>query len=221
MRKVVQLRGLLVQHHLIIDGDDIHLIDGGFIRGIPRIKKALAQIGKEFSDIRSIILSHGHLDHTRNIAKLQKLTHCPVFAPQKDRHHLNGQHPSRGLARIGAWLESLGRLLLIFQKPKIDHWFNDGDHIMGLKVIALPGHTDGHCGFLLPEEKLLLAGDLFTNHFGKTSIPPQIFNDDHTIAQQSIHKAAAMDLEGIFLNHTWKTTPKKALIALINLANDL
>ena len=74
MRKVVQLRGLLVQHHLIIEGDDVHLIDSGFIDGIARIKKALAQQGLTLSNIRSLLLTHGHLDHTLNAVALQKLT---------------------------------------------------------------------------------------------------------------------------------------------------
>lgn len=221
MRKVVQLRGLLVQHHFIVDGDDIHLIDGGMIGGIRRIKKGLKEIGKDLSNVRSIILSHGHLDHTLNVAKLQGLTDCEVLAPLRDRAHLEGRHRYRGWSRVCGGLEKIGSILLPYRVPKVDRWFNDGDQIKGLKVIALPGHTDGHCGFLLPEEKLLLAGDLFTNHFGRPSMPPRIFNDDHAMVQRSLTKAAALDLEGVYLNHTWKFCPRAALLALINLADDL
>ncbi len=211
MRKIVQLRGLLVQHHLILDGDQVHLIDGGFIGAIPRIGKALAELGKNFSDINNIILTHGHLDHTLNLSQIQKLSGCKIYAPRLDQDHLEGRYPYRGLTRFCGWLEKLGRLLLRFQAPKVDHHFDDGDDIAGLKVIALPGHTAGHCGLLLAEEKLLIAGDLFTNHLGKASIPPRIFNDDHTEAKKSIRKAAQLDLDGILLNHAWKTTPAELL----------
>ncbi len=221
VRKVVQLRGFLVQHHLIIDENEIHLIDGGFIGGISRIKNALAKLGKTFSDLSSIVLTHGHLDHSLNLARLQQLSGCQVFAPRLDRGHLEGHHPYRGLSRLCGWLEKIGRFFFRFKAPKVDHWFDDGDELAGLKVIALPGHTLGHCGFLLAEEKLLIAGDLFTNHLGKAAMPPRIFNDDHDEAKKSIRKAAQLELNGIFLNHAWPTTPSKALISLINLADDL
>ena len=221
MAKVIQLRGLVVQHHMIVDGEDVHLIDGGFIGGISRIEKALARLGKDFSNVRSIILSHGHLDHTLNVARLQKLTGAIVFAPQVDRDHLEGRHSYQGWSRICGWFENTGRLLLSFKPPAIDQWFIDGEDVMGMTVISLPGHTVGHCGFLLTNEKILLAGDLFTNHFGRPTPPPRAFNDNHEEARRSIVKAAKLDLQGVFLNHSWKTTPEEALLALIDLANDL
>ncbi len=221
VRSVIQLRGLLVQHHLIIDGDELHLIDGGFIGGISRIEKTLTKLGKKFTDLNSIILTHGHLDHSLNVGRLQKLSACPVYAPQLDQAHLQGRHLYRGLSRLCGGLEKIGQLLLRYKAPKVDHWFKAGDEIMGLKIIALPGHTIGHSGIFLAEEKLLIAGDLFTNHFGKMSPPPRAFNDDHREAQKSIRKAASMDLDGLYLNHARKLTPAQALRALVHLTDHL
>jgi len=221
VRKVVQIRSLLVQHYLIVHHDTIDLIDAGFLGGISQIKKALTELGKDLCDIRSIILTHGHLDHTLNVAKLQKISGCQVFTHQRERAHVEGRHHYRGLTRLCGWLEAIGRLLFRFQAPKITQYFHDGDQIMGLKVIALPGHTDGHCGFLLEKEKLLIAGDLLASHFGKNAIPPRILNDDHAEAKQSIRKAAAMDLNGVLLNHAKKLPPKDGLLALVDLADHL
>ena len=221
MRKVIQLRGFLVQHYLIVDGDEIHVIDGGFIGGISRIQRALNEMGKTFANVSSIIISHGHLDHLLNVAQLQELTHSNVYAPQADRDHIEGRHRYRSLAKVCGWLEAVGRWLLPYQAPQIDHWFKEGDDLMGLKVVSLPGHTSGHSGFLLEEEKLLLANDLFAHLFSRPSIPPWIFNNNHERAKESIRKAADLELKGIYLNHARKMTPPEALLALIHLADDL
>jgi len=194
---------------MIIDGEDIHLIDGGFVGGIPRIERALARLGKDFCDVRSIVLTHGHLDHTLNITNLQKLANCPVYAPLEDRAHVIGNHRYEGWSKICGWLERAGRTVLRFRPPIVDQWFRPGDHVSGLEVIDLQGHTSGHCGFLLVEEKLLLAGDLFANHFGRPSPPPAIFNDDPMGTLTSIRRASRMNLLGIFLNHGQKADPTK------------
>jgi len=221
VRKVIQLRGFLVQHYLIVHDDDVHIIDGGFIGGISRIERALTEMGKSFSNVRSIILSHGHLDHILNIAQLQELTQSKVYAPQADHDYMAGQHRHHGLSRVCGWLEKAGRSILPYRTPQIDHWFEEGDEIMDLKIISLPGHTKGHSGFLLEEEKLLLANDLFAHLFRRPSIPPRIFNDKHEQAKESIRKAAKLELDGIYLNHSRQMTPRETLLALIDLADHL
>lgn len=221
MPEIIQLRGWLVHHHLVISEDGVVLIDGGFLLGIGRIKKALTKAGRTWADVRSLLLTHGHLDHTLNVARLQKLTGCQIHAPAADRDHVLGRHRYQGWSKVCDWLERIARLLMCFQTPKVDHWFQAGEMIDGLEVISLPGHTIGHCGFLLGEDKVLFAGDLFANHFGIPSPPPGIFNDDSKISRESIIKAAQMDLRGVILNHGSKTSPKENLRALINLADDL
>ena len=221
MPKIVPLRGLIVQHHLIISDDGVDLIDGGFFRGIARIKNALRRQGKTLSDVRSILLTHGHIDHTINVARLQKITNCRVYAPLADRDHVNSCHRYRGWSKIAGWLETIGRVLFRFEKPNVDHWLEPGERIHGLEVIVLPGHTIGHCGFLHYDTQLLFAGDLFTDHLGKASPPPAILNDDSIMARLSIKKAAKLDLKGVLLNHARKAEPAKTLLSLVNLADDL
>ncbi len=199
---------------MLIDDSGVHLIDGGFIGGVRRIHRELRRRSLDWSDVRSIVLTHGHLDHTLNIARLQKLTNSPISAPKQDAGHILGG-ASRFLCEA---LEKAGRFLFRYRSPVIDHWLEDGDHVSGMRVVALPGHTVGHCGFLLENERLLIAGDLFTQHLRQPSPPPAVFNDDHTEALRSIRKAAEMDLQGVFLNHTKKMTPTEGLAALQKVA---
>jgi len=218
MPQIVPIRGIFVQHHLIISKEGVDLIDGGFIFGIRRLRKTLAHHGKTLSDIRSLFLTHGHLDHTLNVAKLQKLTGCRVYAPEADRNHINGIHHYQGWSRVCGWLERIGRLLLRFNLPKVDHWFAPGEVINGLEIISLPGHTVGHCGFLLENEQILFAGDLFACHFRRPSPPPTILNDDSKLGKETILKAAQRDLCGVILNHAAKMSPREGLESLRSLA---
>jgi len=219
--KIVQLRGFIVHHHLIISESGIDLIDGGFLLGIRRIKRALAEHGKTLSDVRRLLLTHGHLDHTLNVAKLQKLTDCQVYAPIADRDHVQGQHHYRGWSQVCGGLERIARFVLRYKAPKVDHWFQAGETIGSLEVISLPGHTTGHCGFLLHEGMILFAGDLFANHLGHPALPPAIFNDDGQMGQESVRLAAGMKLRGVCLNHGSRTSAEEGLRALIHLADDL
>ena len=118
---------------------------------------------------------HGHLDHTLNIARLKELSGCQIYAPGKDYDLIAGHHCYEGWNKIGGLFENIGAGLINYQPPIVDHWFESGDtldYVGGLEVISLPGHTPGHCGFLLRDRELLFANDLFSNHFGKPKAPP-------------------------------------------------
>ena len=220
LREIVQLRGVLVHHHIIFDDDGAHLIDGGFLGGIRRIHKTLGARGMDFSNVRSLVLTHGHLDHTLNAARLKKLSNCRIYAPKLDRLHIEGRHRYRGWSKICGWLEFWGRLLFCYSVPAVDEWFEEDDTLCaGLRVISLPGHTGGHCGYVWEDEKLLIAADLFTQYTGSPQPPPRIFNDDHAEALRSICKAAAMNFEKVYLNHAHQLTPRQAARSLQEVAN--
>lgn len=221
MTKVVQLRGLIVHHHLIIRDQEVYLIDGGFLGGVARIEKTLARHGLDFSHVKALILTHGHLDHTLNVSKIKQLTQCMIHAPLLDQAHVEGRHLGKGLNRICGWIEALGRFILRYKAPLVDEWFRHGDTICGYKIIGLPGHTVGHCGVLIEEQQTLIAADLFANHFGTPEPPPFIFNDEHQDALESIRSASGLELTGVFLNHGREMSPEEALASLRQLSDAL
>jgi glyoxylase-like metal-dependent hydrolase (beta-lactamase superfamily II) len=59
----------------------------------------------------------------------------------------------------------------------------------GLRVIHLPGHTLGHCGFYSERHNLLFSGDLFASYFFTTHLPPPIFNSAPELLPQSLQRA--------------------------------
>ena len=94
----------------------------------------------------------------------------------------------------------------VVQIPEIDHWFGDGDDFPevwgGLRVIGMPGHTIGHCGFYSERKELLFAADLFSNFRGRAKLPPPWFNVDRSELVRSLQKANTLKLSGgVLLSH--------------------
>ena len=194
---LVAVRSWLTVTHLLVDGDRLILVDTGLFGDFPQIQAAVAALGRQPSDLKAILVTHGHLDHTGNAARLQRWSGASVYAPAADRAHVAGTHPYRGASRGCGWLEQAGRVAMGFQPPHVDEWFADGTELPfwgGLRVVALPGHTVGHCGFLSESKRVLFVGDVFdvTWHIG---LPPAIFNDDSAGNRASFRRVAAMDVD--------------------------
>lgn len=225
-----QLRGRLVHHYALFpkspDEGGIVLIDGGFLSSTPdRWLPEFAKLGYRPEQVEAILVTHGHIDHTLNLARWKDLTGARLFAPRADRSHIEGRYPYTGIKRICGCLEASARLLFSFEAPEIDEWFEPGQKLPfwdGLEVIGLPGHTHGHSGFYSPSRKLLLAGDLFSSFRGKAKLPPAFFNDNTEQIKQSIATAAALDLSGgVLHNHCHPGTREEYRCALETLATQL
>ncbi|MEM1295325.1 MAG: MBL fold metallo-hydrolase [Verrucomicrobiota bacterium] len=217
----LQVRGLAVHFHAIYDDEGVYLIDGGFLGAVSRLESALAGIDRQFSDVRAILLTHGHLDHTFNVAELQRRTKAPVWAPKQDAAHVAGTYPYRGLSRICGTMEKAAGLLLRFDPPAVDHWFEPGDELPfwgGLRVIGLPGHTIGHCGFYSEPRRLLFSADLFSNYWGPARKPPPWFNAHPEMIDESLREAMELDPAGVLPNHSRRQLPEAHLESLKSLA---
>lgn len=188
---------IFVRVHLLVDEAGIVLIDSGFFFDVARVRRAVNALGRKPSDIRVILLTHGHFDHTMNAAALQEWCGAKVYAPAGEESHIEGRHPYRGIARICGSLEALGRALTRYRPPRVDVWFKDGDELPfwgGLRVVALPGHTGGHVGLHAVKKRVLFVGDAFALSW-RVAFPPPFFNTDCAQMMKSFRKVAAFDVD--------------------------
>lgn len=209
----LQLRGRVVHHYALLEDDGITLVDGGFFSNPPSKTSALLEnAGRSLSEVKQIILTHGHIDHTLHIAELQQLTGAAVIAPLLDREHIEGRYPYRGLSRVCGLLEKTARSLLRYESPHVDQWISPGDVLPlwdGLEVISLPGHTYGHVGYYSATHEILFAGDLFSNFHYNPKPPPRIFNVETALINASIQRANKLPLAGgVLLSHCHNGTPQ-------------
>lgn len=109
--------------------------------------KQLALTGTKPTDIKTVILSHMHLDHAGN---LFRFAHADVYVHRKDFEY--GQtlvHLSPDPAKHGAYVKA-DLDVPVNQFHLVDE---DFELVPGVEVITLPGHTPGILGVIVHLEK--------------------------------------------------------------------
>jgi glyoxylase-like metal-dependent hydrolase (beta-lactamase superfamily II) len=190
--------------HILADAEGVVLLDTGFPGDAKRIRRVMEEIGVGPKDVRAILLTHGHLDHAGNVVELKTWTGAPVYAHSLEQQHVDGVFPYSGAARVCGVLEAAGRAVTGYRRGKIDVPIADGDELPfwgGLRVVHLPGHTLGHCGFYSAKYDLLFSGDLWVRFLMRTQTSPAIFSDDVSLVPASMRKARALGAHWIVPGH--------------------
>ncbi len=117
----------------------------------------------------ALLLTHGHVDHMGGAGAIAKGNEMAVYVhPDDDFLTL---HPERQLQ------------LLFGMTPPGDYSppdrlrdLADGQKLeiggISIEVLHTPGHTPGHCCFLVEDEGVLFSGDqLFAGSIGRTDLP--------------------------------------------------
>ena len=190
--------------HVLADSHGVVLLDTGFPGDAKRIRRAMHDLGFGPQDVRAILLTHGHIDHAGNVVELKAWSGAPVYAHALEQQHIDGAFPYSGLARVCGVLEALGRAATHYKAGRIDELIKDGDELPfwgGLRVVHLPGHTLGHCGFYSAKQDLLFSGDLWVRFLMRTQASPAIFSDDVALVPASMLKARAIGAHWIVPGH--------------------
>jgi glyoxylase-like metal-dependent hydrolase (beta-lactamase superfamily II) len=211
--RVLPIRGAFVVCHLLVEPDrrGAVLLDTGLVGERGQLRRRLARLGLGPRDVRAILLTHGHLDHTGNLAWAKAWTGAPIHAHPAEQAHIDGRFPYLGAARVCGWLERAGRGLLRVGAPvKIDVPLAEGDELPfwgGLRVVHLPGHTHGHCGFFSARHSVLFCGDLFVGYRPTAGLPPRFLNTAPELLRGSVEKARRLAARFIVPQHYFVFDP--------------
>jgi glyoxylase-like metal-dependent hydrolase (beta-lactamase superfamily II) len=192
------IRGVMGVAHLLVDAQrQAVLLDTGLVGEPWLIRWRAARLGLKATDIKAILLTHGHLDHAGNLAWAKQWTGAPIYAHPLEQQHIDGTYPYSGANAWCGRLERAGRALMRAGRPvAIDVPIADGDQLPfwgGLRVVHLPGHTLGHCGFYAPRHDLLFSGDLFASYFFNVHLPPAILNSAPELIPAALEKARRLN----------------------------
>ena len=145
---------------------------------------ALDAAGVGIGDVSHIVISHRHGDHTGSLADLVAMTDgARVLAGVPDLDRIRSSAPDAEEA-------------------------SDGDDVFGLRIVATPGHTEGHISAFDTETGLLLSGDalVFDSSIGGTTgegieASPPDFTDDTDAALASVGRLADLEPATILFGH--------------------
>jgi glyoxylase-like metal-dependent hydrolase (beta-lactamase superfamily II) len=198
------VRGYMGWCFLLADGDASVMIDTGMVGEPFLIRRLVRKLGLEPQSIKTILLTHGHIDHAGNLAWLKEWTGARVYAHADETRHVAGTYPYTGVARWCGLLEAAGRFVFRYRAAAIDEFLTDGQEFPfwgGLRALHLPGHTAGHCGFYSAKHDLLFSGDMMASYFFKVHRPPAILNSVPQHFPASIEKVRRLNPRWIVPSH--------------------
>jgi metallo-beta-lactamase class B len=106
------------------------LINTGFDRQVPTIQANIEKLGFKMSDIKIILGSHAHVDHTEGDARMKEITGATVMVMAEDVADIKKIIPKESK-----------------KEHPVDKIFHDGDKItlgnVTMTAVLTPGHTPG------------------------------------------------------------------------------
>lgn len=184
---ITRLGDAEVNFYLLEDPGGLVLVDGGLPGHLPQLRSCLEGAGHSLSDIRAVLLTHAHPDHT-GVAAATRQAGADVWVHERDAAALAGgarganrqAKPERSLfpylIRRPATLRTIAYAARMggFTGSKVtDPRITNGDRQLAdvpgrPRVVALPGHTPGSVGYLFPDRGLLFTGDALVTYDGST-----------------------------------------------------
>jgi glyoxylase-like metal-dependent hydrolase (beta-lactamase superfamily II) len=193
------LRLIGVNAFLIL-GEEPTLIDAGHRGSGAMLRRQLAALDHQVTDITRIVCTHGHPDHIGGVQEIARASGAKVLMHPADmeRLRIRFREVIRGRPVPGAIIAYLT------QAPTDVIAAQEGDVLPvlgGLRVLHTPGHTPGSICLYSATRRLLIVGDLLQRMRGEVTLPNYFFTDDMPLARRSIARLAELDVETILFSH--------------------
>ena len=161
---------------------EVALVDAGNDVQAKALLAELSRRGLDPDDVRVILLTHGHFDHTRGIAKFQK---AQVMALAAEVDVVEGR-------------SSGGAPITRFRSPRptgirLSRTLRDGEVVQlgsfQVRVFAVPGHTPGSAAYAIGEN-LFLGDSANQDKQGRLKAAPWIFTESAAQNRKSLAELA-------------------------------
>jgi glyoxylase-like metal-dependent hydrolase (beta-lactamase superfamily II) len=202
---------------LLVEDHGITMIDAGY-KGAGRhaLLDYLDRIGAGPTDVKRVIVTHHHGDHTGGLATVVAHTGAEVWAHTDDAPYIDGTMPrpapsSEQLAQMQAGLDAeqlrameQRRAAMAPTPVPVDLMLVGNEQLRvlgGLVILHTPGHTPGHLSLFLPGLSLLIAGDLLRYADGKVTGAPEHFSADPEYARASVRRVLELEFDHMLPYH--------------------
>jgi len=202
------IEGINCNVYILVD-KELTLIDTGLPRKAKKILSYITDVlQRKPSDVKLIIITHAHLDHTGSLKPVRDATGAKVAAHPEDAEYIAGR---KRMAPPKGGIRFVFKLMSPFMKVEpveVDQKIVEGDVVAGLKVIHVPGHTPGSIALLDEKRKVLFSGDTIRFRDGKIEGPPEKFTPDPKTAAQSIERLKTLDFDIMLSGHGQPLRPE-------------
>ena len=188
-----------VSNCYIVSNKELLLVDTGMPgRSGEIIDYIKNELKRDPQDIKTIIVTHHHFDHTGSLDKLKKITGAKIAIHSADADYISGektQHGSLFMIPVVMFMKIIYRS----QPVKADLLLEDGDQIGDYRVIHTPGHTSGSICLYNPINKVLFVGDNLMYSNDKIE-GPRVIHEPESY-KKSIEKLRNLDIGVILTGH--------------------
>jgi glyoxylase-like metal-dependent hydrolase (beta-lactamase superfamily II) len=171
------------------------------------------------TQVDQIFLSHVHEDHIPGMSHLKDV---PVSCHEADAVGLTSIDGLMSMYGLPPSVEEDFRQEVIEDfnyEPRNDvSTFSDGDVFdLGdaeIQVVHTPGHTHGHCAFLVPQARAVFLGDIELSGFG-----PYYFDAHSSLDsfEQSLNRCRSLDADHfVTFHHKWVISGRELFLEMLD-----
>lgn len=217
---VFAFTGTDVNWVIVRSGSDLTLIDAGWEGDTQEVERSIRSLGRRPEDVRAVLLTHAHADHTGALNHLHDNYGIPIYMDAIEVANARGENVETGgpldvakrlyrpqVARWAVQVVKAGGLHQIVT-PSASAFPRSGAlDLPGRPVpIPTPGHTSGHTSYLLPDVGVVVTGDaLVSGHPTLNGLGPRLlpafFTHDQRSAVASLHTLREIEAEAFVPGH--------------------
>lgn len=185
-------------------GDEFVLIDAGVGKETERLLTHLAADAIDLGKVRSLFLTHAHLDHSGGARQLQEALDLQVCASAECARAMRAGD-ERAISLDVAKQAGIYPQDFEFSRCAVDRVLADGEQFqMGdceVEVVATPGHSHDMLSYLIqtPQETILFSGD--TLFFGGKILLSNVYDCNVEDYACSLRKLARQPFDALFPGH--------------------
>jgi hydroxyacylglutathione hydrolase len=204
----------MVNAFIVYSEEGSVIVDAGLPDSAAKFKTSLEKIGRTLSDVRLIVVTHGHVDHAGAAASLRESCGAPILAHEDEKPFLLGEK-----AMTLCPTRPFGRLLLRSGGPTVPYERFSPDIVLrgtseldltkyGIKarVVPTPGHTPGSVS-VVRDDGAALVGDLVASGIllggiafsGRPQRPP--FEEQPALVADQLESLINSGCTQFFLGH--------------------
>lgn len=197
---VFAFTGTDVNWVILREGTDLTLIDAGWNGDVQAVERAIRSLGRRPQDLRAVLLTHAHDDHTGALNHLHDNYGVPLYMDAAEVSNALGTTTESGgpmdVAKLLYKPRVVGWAARITKAGALHHSVSAAAQpfpqqgvldLPGRPVpIATRGHTSGHTSYFLPDLGVLITGDALVsahptlNGVGPRLLPALFSHDQHS-----------------------------------------